>query len=82
MREEDKKWQLVRVYMKDGVVVETIPNRHYITYSSSMLEEKLALLKLAPAVKEVDGVGRRMNTNVFYVRFYAGEFTVPDEEQV
>lgn len=76
------KWELVRVYVKDGVIVETIPNRLHITYPDAVLEEKIALLKLTPDGGEVAGVGWRRSENIFYLRFYAGEFTVPDEEQV
>ena len=81
MRGEDKKWELVRVYMKDGGRYETL-HSSTIKFDPEILEEKVALLKLTPTGTKVEGIGQQVNTNVFYVRFYAGEFTVPDEEQV
>jgi hypothetical protein len=74
-----KSWELVRVYVKDGGRYETI-HSSVISFAPEILEEKVALLKLTPATTPVDGVGRRINTSIFYVRLYPHEFTVLGKE--
>ena len=64
----------VRVRVKDdGSVAEMRPTTARYTWDQAVVDQKLALLRLAP-VSEVPGVGRRRSQCVFYVRLYPGEY--------
>jgi hypothetical protein len=72
------KWELVRVYVKDGNRYET-NHSSAISFTPGVIEEKLALLKLTSVGSKVAEVGRRINTNIYYVRLFPHEYTILDK---
>jgi hypothetical protein len=68
----------IRVTVGDnGEVTEMSPTTNGYTWDQAVVDQKLALLKLAPVYSEsseVPGVGRRRARCVFYVRLYDGEY--------
>jgi hypothetical protein len=70
--------KIIRVCVRDdGSVVEMRPTTNGYTWDQAVVDQKLALLRLAPVYStssEVPGVGRRRTQSVFYVRLYDGEY--------
>lgn len=61
----------------NGEITEMSPTTNDYTWDQAVVDQKLALLKLAPVYSdssEVPGVGRRRARYVFYVRLYDGEY--------
>ena len=61
----------------DGEVKEMSPTTNGYTWDQAVVDQKLALLKLAPVYSsrsDIPGVGRRRARTVFYVRLCVGEY--------
>ena len=61
----------------DGEIKQMSPPSSRYTWDQKLLEQKLALLKLAPLYADsskVPGIGRRRARYVFYVWLYDGEY--------
>lgn len=71
------KWELVRVYIKDGGRYET-NHSIAISFTPEVIAEKISLLKLTSVGDRVAGVGRRANINIYYVRLGPHEYTILD----
>jgi hypothetical protein len=71
------RWELVRVYIKDGGRYETSHSSE-ISFTPEVIEEKISLLKLTSVGDKVAEVGRRINTNIYYVRLGPHEYTILD----
>lgn len=66
----------------DGAIEVMSPTTNEYTWDQAVVDQKLALLKLAPIYtdsSEVPGVGRRRARNVFYVRLYVGEYQLSEK---
>ena len=68
----------IRIKVGDsGEVVEMSPTTNGYTWDQAVVDQKLALLKLAPVYSpssDIPGVGRRRARYVFYVRLCEGEY--------
>ena len=61
----------------NGAIKEIAPTTNGYTWDQKVVEQKLALLKLAPVYSpssDIPGVGRRRARSVFYVRLCVGEY--------
>lgn len=68
----------------DGEIKEMSPTTNKFTWDQGLVEQKLALLKLAPLYtdsSEVPGIGRRRARYVYYVRLYEGEYQLSEESK-
>lgn len=64
------RWFTVRMRFHEGKLVEFASAAPHINVPSKAIEQKLALLKVAPVGAKVDGVGWRRTEDIFYLRFY------------
>ena len=68
-----RKFDVVRVEEDEqGNVIDMLSGREFI-WDPHKLNESIALLKLIPKGASIEGVGKHVRTNIFYVRFYTEE---------
>jgi hypothetical protein len=66
-------WFSVRVVLDGGYVVQYNSADRTIIVPPEVIEQKIALMKVAPVGAKVDGVGWRRTEDLFYLRIYEND---------
>ena len=74
-------WVSVRIELNSDGSIMGISCDEDLSWDDNLFDEKLALLKLIPIGEKIEGIGRRWGRDVYYLRFYKGEYTFNPETE-
>ncbi len=74
-------WVSVRVEFNSDGSTMSMSCGADISWDDNLFNEKLALLKLISKGEKVEGIGRRWGRDVYYLRFYTGEYVIDLETE-
>lgn len=72
------KWFTVRMKFEGEILREIISAEPATPVPWEVLEQKIALLKIAPVGTKIDGVGWHRAVDVFYLRIYENDLPLGD----
>ena len=67
------RWFTIRMVFEGDVLREIMSAEPSVYVPNEVLDQKLALLKVAPIGTKVDGIGWRRTEDIFYVRIYEND---------
>ena len=73
--ETQAKWFTIRLRFEGDVLREVMSAAPHVYVPNEVLEQKLALLKIAPVGSKVPGLGWHRGKGIFYLRIYENDLS-------